>query len=126
MTEQNKYLTLMKLSEQLESEIGKIERGETTVKQARPLLCVALEQLLQLLIEHYHASVSVAEIREWIYEERGLSPFLERVLPNFSAEDIEELQNVLEIIRLAWNIFPHRCLKGKSPLEMVLSEEEQR
>jgi hypothetical protein len=123
MTEEDPYLTLMKLYKQLESEIGKLERGETTLKQARPLLCVALEQLLQLLIEHYHASVSVAEIKKWIYEERGLAPFLERVLPNFPAEKIEELQNVFDIIRFSWNIFPHRCLKGKSPLEMAISEE---
>lgn len=86
------------------------------------------EKNLQKLLDKYKLSekMTVVTIRDWIWNdegERGLDAvhrFQKKWMKYFARiRNIDELNSIMQVFTDAWNYFPHKSLKGKSPEQMV-------
>ncbi|PIZ76189.1 hypothetical protein COY05_02285 [Candidatus Peregrinibacteria bacterium CG_4_10_14_0_2_um_filter_38_24] len=85
-----------------------------------------VEKDLDSLFEKYgiQGKVSVDDIKNWIWNSAGhameaSNKFQKKCLNLFPlARDIDELNNLMQIFVDAWNYFPHKFLKGRSPAEL--------
>lgn len=91
----------------------------------------SVEKKLQDLIDEYKlgGKLSIEKIKGWIFNDDGDSAmdasnrFSKKLLDYFSDFDIgDNFERIFQIIVDAWNAFPHRSLKGRSPQQVV--EEE--
>jgi len=64
-----------------------------------------IESNLLALIKESNVKITLDSIKKIIYNEKNHS---------------KEIEKILQLINDAWNYFPHKCLKGLSPAEMVL------
>lgn len=75
---------------------------------------------IQTIINHHEIDLRFEEIQKMIYEERGtkdLNNLNEIFIMKIS--DINKINDALHIINAAWNCFPHRSLRGMSPMEKL-------
>ncbi|KKQ71635.1 MAG: hypothetical protein UT33_C0008G0053 [Candidatus Peregrinibacteria bacterium GW2011_GWC2_39_14] len=87
-----------------------------------------VEKDLKSLFEKYNVQekVSVDDIKNWIWNATGSAmtasnKYNKKCLNLFSPiDDIDELNDVMQVFVDAWNFFPHKALKGKSPHEAYL------
>lgn len=86
-----------------------------------------VEKQIEGLIEKYELQdqLSVEKVKEWIWNEEGdpmqaTKDYQMKFINYFTdkAEDIDEMNDIVEIIMNAWNHFPHKSLNGKAPAEM--------
>ncbi len=75
--------------------------------------------LHDLLVEsNVNKKIGVEHIKRLIYEESETDD-MQDILAIFDNGDIDNLSNVLETVTEAWNYFPHKTLKGLSPIEIL-------
>lgn len=88
----------------------------------------SVEKKLQNLLDKYKLpkKINITMVKDWIWNdegERGLDAvhrFQKKWLKYFARiKDMDELNNIMQIFTDAWNYFPHKSLKGKSPEQMV-------
>ena len=80
---------------------------------------------LNALFKRYNVQkkVSVEDIKKWVWKATGgameaSNKFQKKCLNLFPpAEDIDEMNNIMQVFVDAWNFFPHKELNGKSPDE---------
>lgn len=85
----------------------------------------SVERRLQRLIERYGLGgvLSIEKIKSWIFDDYGDSAmdatnrFQKKFLNYF--KDIDDINEALQAAVDAWNFYPHKSLKGKSPQQMV-------
>lgn len=85
-----------------------------------------VEKNLNALLQRYNVQnkVSVADIKKWVWNATGgameaSNKFQKKCLNLFPpAEDIDEMNNIMQVFVDAWNFFPHKELDGKSPDQM--------
>lgn len=75
------------------------------------------EEFEKILVEHT-SPFTFQHILDIIYREDDTDDMM-KIVRIFDRGDPMELENVLELATDAWNYFPHKILKGKSPAEMV-------
>ncbi len=75
------------------------------------------EEFEELLAEHI-SPFNFDHILDIIYHEDDTDDMM-KIVRIFDRGNPMELENVLELATDAWNYFPHKILKGKSPAEMV-------
>jgi len=78
-----------------------------------------IEQELKNLLVQYHSDFDLEYIKSVIYEEEGQDDLIKIITIFDRGQNIKELNNILEILNNAWNYFPHRSLKGLSPMGML-------
>jgi hypothetical protein len=71
----------------------------------------------ELLVEH-SSPFAFNHILDIIKYEDDTDDMM-KIVRIFDRGNPMELENVLELATDAWNYFPHKILKGKSPAEMV-------
>ncbi len=93
---------------------------------SQPILARRTELKMELaeLLKETNSDFSVDDVIVSIYLEEDNDDF-QHIIAMFDDGDIENLSNVLETVTDAWNYFPHKALKGKSPQE-ILTEYRQR
>lgn len=95
-----------------------------------------IESQLQEIIDRYKLAekLSVAMIKSWINNDTDGSAmeavhlFQKKWLKFFKkVKNIDELNSIMMVFNDAWNYFPHKSLRNKSPDQMVkLSENQKR
>ena len=85
------------------------------------------EQALQNLLGKHKLTgkLSVKTVKGWVYDSHHTGAlgdfhiYQQKVLKHFSkTDDIDKLNQILQVFVDAWNCFPHRALKGKSPNQL--------
>ena len=71
----------------------------------------------ELLAEH-DSPFSFDHIADIIYREDDTDDMM-KIVAIFDRGNPMELENILELATDAWNYFPHKALKGKTPAEMA-------
>ena len=96
-----------------------------------------VEKELQTLLKKHKLlnKLSVAQIRQWVLEERdkeGGSPinasnaFQKRCMCYFShVRSDDEFFTIMQTLVDAWNYFPHQSLAGKSPWQVIQEESKK-
>lgn len=79
-----------------------------------------IEKQLAFIVNKYKPKLSVNEIIDVIYEEQKHENLNEVIRLFGKVETLVELNNILNIIKNAWNFFPHKSLGGLSPHEKRL------
>lgn len=83
---------------------------------------VHVENKLKELISQYNLEkvLTVGAVKDLIWEEEGDEAFDGFIQKTFSYfKDVKELNSVLQVFNDAWNYFPHKCLNGKSPMQVT-------
>lgn len=80
---------------------------------------IELHQVLSLVIEKGKYDFEVDDILDAIYNEAASGDFGEIISMFDRAEDMSELNDILQLLNAAWNYFPHKSLNGLSPVEMI-------
>lgn len=70
----------------------------------------------KMLAEH-NSPFTFDHILDIIYHEEETDDMM-KIVAIFDDGNPSELENILELATDAWNYFPHKVLKGKSPVEM--------
>jgi hypothetical protein len=78
-----------------------------------------LKEELAELLEETNSDFSVQDIIDIINNEEESDDF-QKIIAMFDDGNMDNLSNTLELATDAWNYFPHKALKGKSPQEMIL------
>lgn len=113
-----------------QSEAGRTSRDadSATKKMSEAKTIESVEKNLQNLLDKYELSgkMTVALIKNWALNDEGettmdaVNFFQKKWLKYFARiKDINELNDILRVFTDAWNYFPHKSLKGKSPDEMA-------
>jgi len=85
----------------------------------------SVENKLQELINQNNLGgiLTVEMIKDLVWQEeddKAFNGFIQKTLGYFNdIKDIDELNRILQIFNGAWNYFPHKCLDGKSPMQVV-------
>lgn len=80
-----------------------------------------IESQLTDIIRYYQIDITLEEIKEMIFNEDGQEDF-NKLIDIFTGKiggDVNEINAVLQIVNAAWNYFPHKALKGLSPIEKI-------
>lgn len=87
------------------------------------------------LIAKYHVqnAITIDEVKRRIYEagdvhfQKSFHEYCEWAIGLFSeAESTDEMNEVMKLCSDAWNVFPHKDLDGKSPVDMLSEHEKAR
>ena len=84
---------------------------------------------LEGLLEGRGSRLRVKQILDIIYEETSVKDFsrLVSMLMKDSPDDKRDFsQTEINLIEASWNIFPHKSLDGKCPLELVQAPKERK
>lgn len=81
-----------------------------------------IEAELSGFLKETKSDFTLDDIKEAIYEEEETDDFTHLVAMFDVGQGMKELNNILETVSNAWNYFPHRSLKGLSPMEMMRSK----
>ena len=85
----------------------------------------SVENKLQELIDRNNLGkiLTIDTVKDLVWHEEGdkaFNEFTERVLGYFNnIRDVDELNGILQVFNDAWNYFPHKCLNGQSPAQVV-------
>jgi hypothetical protein len=84
-----------------------------------------IEQDIIDLLSRAESDFSLDDVKEVIYSEEGQDD-LTRAISMFDTGKIpDELENIIELTNDAWNYFPHKILKGLSPVEKILEYQNR-
>ena len=78
-----------------------------------------IEEQLDAMLNETKSNFSLQDIKDIIFYETGHDSLMEVVAIFDRGGDASELNNILEIVTEAWNYFPHRILRGLSPVEKL-------
>ena len=81
-----------------------------------------IEAELSGFLKETKSDFTLVDIKEAIYEEEETDDFTHLVAMFDVGQGMEDLNNILETVSDAWNHFPHRSLKGLSPMEIISRE----
>lgn len=81
-----------------------------------------IEAELSDFLKETKSDFTLEDIREAIYKEEETDDFTHLVAMFDVGQGMEELNNILATVSDAWNYFPHRSLKGLSPMEVISRE----
>lgn len=106
------------------------------MKKPKPdLTPEAVTERFRALTEKYHArdKVTIDEVKRRIYEagdvhfQKTFPEYYEWAIGLFSeAKSADEMNEVMKLCSDAWNVFPHKDLGGKSPVDMLSGHEKAR
>lgn len=71
------------------------------------------------LLESVKSEFSIHDVRRAIYEEDSTEVMSDIIAMFDTGEGTVELQDIVEVVTDAWNIFPHKTLQGRSPEQML-------
>ena len=95
----------------------------------------AVEKRFLALAEKYHLqnTVTIEDIKKRIYEAGDVEfrkdhvKFFEWATGLFAeAKSSDDMNEVMRLFSDAWNVFPHKALDGKSPMDMLTLHEKSR
>jgi len=81
-----------------------------------------IELQIRKIINYYQIDTTFEEIEELIFNEEGRKDFsrLARLFESkINSDNLDEINEVLKFVNAAWNYFPHKSLKGLSPIERL-------
>jgi hypothetical protein len=97
----------------------KTKRGSRIIETYRMLTEERLLHLLQGAKSHK----TLDDVSNLIFEGEATDfrLYLTAMLATFNCTDLDDLdETVLQVIQDAWNYFPHRCLNGRCPAEIMM------
>ena len=84
-----------------------------------------IEKDLAEMLKETESNFSLQNVKDSIFNEEE-SDDMQKVIAMFDrGGDISELNNILELVSDAWNYFPHKALKGLSPMERLLEYQKK-
>lgn len=81
-------------------------------------------EIKEMLIE-CESDFDLDYIKEVVYHEEESDDMMKIVACFDRGGDVSELENILELATDAWNYFPHKSLKGKSPAEIIFEYQKK-
>lgn len=79
-----------------------------------------IEHELERALKEVRSDFDLEYIKQSIYEEDGADDFADIVMLFDIGQDMAEMQKVLRVVNDAWNYFPHKSLRGLSPMEKMM------
>lgn len=83
-----------------------------------------IEQELIELLKETKSVFTLDHVKDVIYHEEENDDMMKVVAMFDRGGDFSELSYILELTNDAWNYFPHKCLNGLSPMEMILKSKK--
>jgi hypothetical protein len=77
------------------------------------------------LLKETESDFNLEDVKSAIYNEEETDDMTKIIAMFDRGGDASELDNILELVTDAWNYFPHKCLKGLSPAEMILERKSE-
>ncbi|MEX2144800.1 MAG: hypothetical protein WD712_00245 [Candidatus Spechtbacterales bacterium] len=78
------------------------------------------------IIDAYHLNISFSQVADIVYKEKDQEDFNNLCTSFVSrANNIEEVNSILEIVNRVWNYFPHNSLSGLSPFEKMQQQKDK-
>jgi hypothetical protein len=74
------------------------------------------------IINYYQIDTTFEEIKEMVFNEEGQEDFnklIELFMSKINSGNLDEINEVLKFVNAVWNYFPHKSLKGLSPIEKI-------
>jgi hypothetical protein len=74
------------------------------------------------IINYYQVDTTFKEIKDTVFNEDGQEDFnklIKLFVSKINSGNLDEINEVLKFVNAVWNYFPHKCLKGLSPVEKV-------
>ena len=81
-----------------------------------------IESQVREIINYYQVDTTFEEIKETVFNEDGQEDFnklIELFVGRINSGNLDEINEVLKFVNAVWDYFPHKCLKGLSPVEKV-------
>jgi len=81
-----------------------------------------IESQVREIINYYQVDTTFEEMKEMVFNENGQKDFnklIERFIFTMNSNNLDEINEVLKFINAVWNYFPHKSLKGLSPIEKI-------
>lgn len=79
-----------------------------------------VEQELINLLKKTKSDFTLNHIKDIIYNEEETGDLVKIIAMFDRGQGLLKMDNILQVINEAWNLFPHRCLDGLSPEEKLL------
>lgn len=84
-----------------------------------------IEQEFVEMLKETKSDFTLDHIRDVIFHEEDNDDMMKVVAMFDRGGDASELSNVLELVTVAWNYFPHKVLGGISPAEIILKHQQK-
>jgi len=81
-----------------------------------------IESEVREIINYYQVDTTFEEMQEIVFNEDGQEDFnklIELFLSKINSGNLDEINEVLKFVNAVWNYFPHKSLKGLSPVEKI-------
>ena len=81
-----------------------------------------IESEVREIINYYQIDTTFEEIKEMVFNENGQEDFnklIELFVSKINSGDLDKINEVLKFVNAVWNYFPHKSLKGLSPIEKI-------
>ena len=81
-----------------------------------------IESQVREIINYYKVDTTIEEIKETVFNEDGQEDFnklIELFVSKINSGNLDEINEVLKFVNAVWNYFPHKSLKGLSPVEKL-------
>ncbi|MCD6471361.1 hypothetical protein J7K86_02435 [bacterium] len=81
-----------------------------------------IEFQLREIINYYQIDATFEEIKEMVFNENGQEDFNKLIglfVSKINSGNLDEINEVLKFVNAVWNYFPHKSLKGLSPIEKL-------
>jgi len=82
-----------------------------------------IEQEIVEMLAKTKSDFSLEDVRDAIYCEEDNDDMMKAMAMFDRGGNASELDNILELVTDAWNYFPHKSLKNRSPIEMIYEQE---
>lgn len=79
-----------------------------------------IEEEFSEMLKEIKSPFSLEHIKEIIYHEEDQDDLMKIISMFDEGQGAGELENILDLTNDAWNYFPHKCLGGLCPMEMIL------
>ena len=84
-----------------------------------------IEQELIDMLKETESDFSLQHVKDTIFHEEETDDMMKVVAMFDRGGDASELSNILELVTDAWNYFPHKALRGKSPVEKAMEYKNE-
>jgi len=81
-----------------------------------------IESETREIINYYQVDTTFEEMKEIVFNEDGQEDFnklVELFTSKINSSNLDEINEVLKFVQAVWNYFPHKSLKGLSPVEKI-------